>query len=120
MILEDLEVYKIAREISKEAWAVYQKLTWQDKKIMGDQFIRAIDSIGANLAEGFGRFHYLDKNKFNYNSRGSLLEAVYWLEIIHERGKIDKGVSNLLREKLDELHKRLNVYINSTKNQINK
>ncbi|GIV44793.1 MAG: hypothetical protein KatS3mg035_1916 [Bacteroidia bacterium] len=31
---------------------------------MGDQFVRATDSIGANIAEGYGRFHYLEKLKF--------------------------------------------------------
>jgi len=43
---------------------------------MGDQFIRSIDSITANIAEGFGRFHFLDRRKFYYNARGSLLEAI--------------------------------------------
>ncbi|HRZ29314.1 MAG TPA: four helix bundle protein [Candidatus Paceibacterota bacterium] len=45
--------------------------------IIGTQFITAIDSIGANIAEGCGRFHYLDKNKFMYNARGSLMESIY-------------------------------------------
>ena len=61
MDLKDLDVYKLAREISDEVWLIYEKLGWQDKKIFGDQFITAIDSIGSNIAEGFGRFHYLDK-----------------------------------------------------------
>ena len=66
MDLEDLEIYKLAKEISREAWKIYDDLSWQDNKIMGNQFISAIDSVGANIAEGFGKFHYLDKNKFNY------------------------------------------------------
>ena len=37
----------------------------------------SIGSIGSNLAEGYGRFHYLDRNKFNYNARGSLIEALH-------------------------------------------
>ncbi len=77
MELENLEVYKISREISELAWKEYEQLDWQDKKVMGDQWISALDSIGANIAEGFGRFHYLDKNKFNYNARGSLLEGIH-------------------------------------------
>lgn len=84
-----MEIYKLAGKINRESWEIYNKLNWQDKKIMGDQFISAVDSIGANIAEGFGRCHYLDKNKFNYNARGSLLESTYWLEILKERGKIN-------------------------------
>lgn len=82
MELKDLEIYKLARETNRETWQVYDKLNWQGKKIMGDQFISATDFMGANIAEGFGRYHYLDKNKFNYNARGSLLESIYWLEIL--------------------------------------
>lgn len=120
MDLKDLEIYKLAREISREAWAIYDNLSWQDKKIMGDQFISAIDSVGANIAEGFGRFHYLDKNKFNYNARGSLLESMHWLEILEERGKIINNSFDLLDEKLKKLHKKLNSFINSTKSQVSK
>ncbi len=89
--LQDLEVYKLARELSKIGWEIYQDLDWRDKKIMGDQFIEATDSFGANIAEGYGRYHYLDldKIKFFYNARGSLIEsAEHWIELLHERGKV--------------------------------
>jgi four helix bundle protein len=87
MKLGELEVYKLAREISREVWLIYERLDWRDKKIMGDQWIRSVDSISANVAEGFGRFHYLDKNKFNYNARGSLFEVLDWTDKLHEREK---------------------------------
>lgn len=117
MKLEDLEIYKLARETSHIAWKEYEKLDWQDKKVMGDQFICAIDSIGANIAEGFGRFHYLDKNKFNYNARGSLLESLHWIGVLHERKKIAVEKHTLLIEKLDVLHHKLNNYIKITREQ---
>ncbi len=120
MELEDLEIYKLAREIGKDAWEIYNKLSWQDKKIFGDQFITATDSVGANIAEGFGRFHFLDKNKFNYNSRGSLLESAYWLNLLSEREKVTKETANILQNKISKLHLKLNNYINSTKQQVNR
>jgi len=87
--LKDLEVYQLARELSKTGWDIYNPLDWQTKKTMGDQFITATDSFGANIAEGYGRFHYLDKIKFFYNARASLVEAAsHWLELLKERGKI--------------------------------
>ena len=46
--LKDLVVYRLARELSKIAWGIYSKLSWQEKKIIGDQFIESIDSVGAN------------------------------------------------------------------------
>lgn len=115
MDLEDLEVYKLAREISDEAWQIYNSLSWQDKKIIGDQWITAIDSIGANIAEGFGRYHYLDKNKFNYNARGSLFEALHWLKLLLKRKKISQSQFKSLENKLKNLGIKLNNYIQSLK-----
>lgn len=83
--LYNLEVYRISKSYSTAAWPVYSQLTWEYKKIIGDQMIRSIDSVGANIAEGYGRFHYLDKIKFYYIARGSLVESAHWLELMIER-----------------------------------
>jgi len=53
--LQDLEVYKLALELSKIGWKIYERLDWQTRKINGDQFIESTDSVGANIAEGYGR-----------------------------------------------------------------
>jgi len=70
--LENLEVYKYSCQLSEIAWDIYKDFDWQIKKIIGDQFIRSADSVGANIAEGYSRFHYLDKIRFYYNARASL------------------------------------------------
>jgi len=75
MILEDLEVYQLAVDISKLAWDIYNGLPKEHRFTQGNQFLEASDSIGANIAEGYGRYHYKDSLKFYYNSRGSLFEA---------------------------------------------
>ena len=75
ILVKDLEVYKLSRELSKLAWEIFSKFDWESKKIFGNQFVEATDSIGANIVEGYGRFHYLDKIKFYYNARASLNEA---------------------------------------------
>lgn len=109
-----LEVYKLARELSKLAWEIYKNFNWRDRKIVGDQFITAIDSIGANIAEGYGRFHYLDKIRFYYNARGSLLETLHWTELLYERELIDRNTYASLRKKIENLHMKLNLFIKST------
>ena len=63
MDLEDLEIYKIAVKISDLAWEIYQELPREFRFKTGQQFLSASDSIGANIAEGFGRFHYKDSMK---------------------------------------------------------
>ena len=117
MKLEDLETYKLAREVSGDAWEIYKDFPWETRKVIGDQFIRAIDSIGANIAEGRGRFHYLDRNKFNYNARGSLIESIHWIELLAERGIVQKEKGEALKNKIEDLNHKLNNYINATKEQ---
>ena len=118
--LKELKAYKLARELSKEAWVTYSKLSWQDKKIAGDQFMRAIDSIGANIAEGYLRFHYLDKIKFYYVARASLSEGCdHWLELLCERGKVREEKYIKMKEVSKKLAVKLNNFINSTYNSNN-
>ena len=90
MELQNLEVYQLARKISQSAWALYAGLSWQEKKIIGDQFISAVDSVGANIAEGWGRFHFLDRTRFNYHARGFLIESQHWLGLMVERSIVPK------------------------------
>lgn len=111
--LSQLKVYKLARKLSKIAWKIYENLGWRDKNTMGDQYIESTDSVGSNIAEGYGRFHYLDKVKFYFNSRGSLLESRHWIELLKERGKVK---DNLYKDYLNcykDLKPGLNGLINS-------
>jgi four helix bundle protein len=115
ILLKDLEVYQLARELSKIGWEIYNALDWKIKKINGDQFIEAVDSVGANIAEGYGRFHYLDKIKFFYNSRASLNECNdHWLELLNERKKVEKEKYMKFKEIAEKLSIKLNNFISST------
>ena len=117
ILLKDLEVYKLARALSGVAWATYETLAWQDKKIMGDQFIEAVDSIGANIAEGYKRYHYLDKVKFYYNARASLSEScAHRLELLVERNKISDKDFKEMKEIEGKLAIKLNNFIKTTCN----
>jgi len=113
ILLKDLKIYQKALIISNKSWEIYKNFTWQVKKTIGDQFIRAIDSIGANIAEGYGRFHYLDRIKFYYNSRGSLLESLHWLELLINRDLITKNDYNSITVLLEDLNLSLNAFIKS-------
>jgi len=113
--LQDLEVYQLARELSKIGWEIYNELDWQTKKIMGNQFISATDSVGANIAEGYSRFHYLEKIKFYYIARGSLIEANnHWLELLYERDKIEIEKYKKFQEISKKLSIKLNNFITAT------
>ena len=112
ILLKGLEVYKLAGELSGIGRRVYESLNWQDKKIMGGRFIEAPDAAGANIAGGYGRFHYLDKIKFYYNSRASLLESCqHWLELLRERNKIKKDNFKKIKDIQEKFLIKLNNFI---------
>jgi four helix bundle protein len=82
---------------------------------MGEQFIESIDSIGANIAEGYKRYHYLDRIKFYYNSKASFSEACeHWLELLYERKKITREEFEGAKSAEGKLSIKLNNFIEST------
>jgi four helix bundle protein len=74
---EDLDCWKHCRIlrlfVAKE---VVPALPKDERYRLGDQFLRAARSTTANIAEGYGRFHYLDNAKFCSNARGSCWEVL--------------------------------------------
>jgi four helix bundle protein len=116
--LKELKVYQLARQLCKMAWDIYSKMNFEDKRTMGEQFIRSTDSIGANIAEGYSRFHYLDKIRFYYYSRASQSEATeHWLELLFERGKISQVTFDTYKSISKELQIKLNNFIKTTKDE---
>jgi four helix bundle protein len=113
--LKNLEVYKMSRQLSSIAWKIFCRMGYEDKKHIGDQFLRSVDSVGANIAEGYGRFHYLDKVRFYYNARASHFEAfVHWLELLSERERISPEEFETINKKATSLQVKLNNFITVT------
>jgi four helix bundle protein len=108
--LKDLEIYQLSRKLSAIAWGIYSRLSYQEKKTWGDQMLESIDSVGANIAEGYGRYHYLEKMRFYFISRASLSEGKeHWLDLGFERGQISQ-------EEWDQIcviHKPLQIKLNN-------
>lgn len=67
------KAYNLKRRLKRE---VLPKFPRMEQYELRSQILRASRSSTANIAEGWGRFHYLDSNKFYYNSRGSLAEIL--------------------------------------------
>jgi four helix bundle protein len=78
--LNDVEAYKVAFNLSNYLWPMIQKWPNSDRDTVGKQYMRAADSISANLAEGFGRFSKKDKINFYRYARGSVYECFDWNE----------------------------------------
>ena len=115
--LESFPLLKKAEKIGDDIWSATDHWQRFDREVIGSQMIRATDSIGANLAESYGRFHYGEKLQFLYYARGSLYETKFWLGRSHRRNLISDEAHTTIFTQLNELAKELNGYINYMRNK---
>lgn len=73
---EDLECYQLGKQVFKEAYRVVSLLPPEEKYNLADQLHRAATSVILNIAEGYGRYHFLDCLRFYYIARGSINEVL--------------------------------------------
>lgn len=118
LTLNDIDAYKRSLNLSNYVWDIIISWEWFAKQTVGIQFVRAIDSVSANLAEGFGRYKKLDKIHFYRISFGSMKESLDW----NEKAKIRKLLAreqyeHILRE-LKTLPLEINQLIKFTREKL--
>ena len=109
---EELECWKEAVVLRKRIRVITKSFPADEKYKLTDQLIRASRSVTANIAEGFGRFHYLENSKFCRNSRGSLTEILDHLILDEEEGYITMEELDELKTETNKCIRILNGYIN--------
>ena len=115
--LEDLRVLRDAEVMANSIWR--QVMEWEPfaREVVGGQLARAADSIGANIAEAFGRFHFGEKLQFLYYARGSLFETKYWLNRSLERRLMLPAQASDYANQLPGIARQLNAFAGSLKSQ---
>ncbi|MDD5074148.1 MAG: four helix bundle protein [Candidatus Shapirobacteria bacterium] len=116
--LDDVIAYKISSELSDYVWMIVSGWDWFSKKTLGYQWVESTDSVASNIAEGWGRFHKRDKQKFYYNARGSVYESAHWLKRAGVRGLIENKEKDFVLNKLRILPKEINLLIKITQNKL--
>jgi four helix bundle protein len=116
--LEDFKAYNRAMDLGEAVWSIVALWNFFEKDTVGKQFVKAADSIAANLAEGLGRYHYKETKNFSYYSRGSLFETKTWLTKAMNRNLVSKEQHATLILELDVIGKMINGYIKSI-NEVN-
>lgn len=114
---ENLRVMQLAETVAGNSWEIVKSWDSFAKDTIGKQMVRAIDSIGANIAESFGRFHYGEKIQFLYYARGSLFEAKYWINLAFKRNLITNEQQAKFAKELEQTAKQINSFANSLKAQ---
>lgn len=117
---EDLNAYKIAREIRKEIAELTKSFPKHEEYRLRDQMIRSSRSATANIAEGHGRHYYKENLKFCIMSRGSLNETIYHLTVALDEKYITEETFEQLRTKIRTNIKVLNGYMSYLKKLLEK
>lgn len=118
--LNDVTPYKRAFPLSNRVWTIVIRWDHFAKDTIGKQWVRSIDSISANLAEGFGRYTRKDKAKFYYYAQGSVKESLDWLLKAKIRNLITTDEYDELFSDLSSLPKEINQLIKLTFEQLSR
>ena len=117
--LSDLEIYQLSMQLGDSVWEIVLKWDYFAKDVIGKQWGRAIDSVAANISEGYGRFSFLEMRQFVRIARGSLVEHITWLKKATTR----KLVAETEYDNLDKettLSIKINNYLTYIQKQIDK
>lgn len=113
----DLETWKIAHSLVLEIYKITEGFPKEEIFGIISQLRRAISSVTANIAEGFARYHFKDKIRFYYQSRGSIAEVKNFLFLSKDLGYITDQKCEHLNKRADEASRLINGMIRSIENQ---
>ena len=117
----DLEVYRLAREVSKEIYIVSKEFPGEERYSLTDQVRRSSRSIGAQIAESWGKrkyeLHFISKLT---DADSEQLETQYWLEVAEESSYISSEMSKGLLLKCESIGKMLQSMVDKSSSFCNK
>jgi four helix bundle protein len=114
---KELEVYKLAREVSKEIFIMSKEFPKEEKYSLTDQIRRSSRSVGAQIAEAWGKrryeMHFISKLT---DADAEQLETQHWLEVSEESHYIDSVTRDHLLCKCESIGKMLYSMIDKSSN----
>jgi four helix bundle protein len=111
---KDLLVWKLARELRILVYSLLKSLPVEERYALSSQLRRAAQSIGANIAEGFGRYSYQENIQFSRQARGSAYEVRDHLVTALDAGFITSQQCSDADELAQRVIQSLNGYIRAT------
>jgi len=108
---EDLDVYKVCRESRKRLSKLVKTFPPEEKYRLVDQIIRASRSVTANIAEGYGRYHYQENIQFCRQARGSVCELLDHINTALDEEYISREIHDDYRKDILRAVQVINGYI---------
>ena len=110
--LETLQVWQRSLAFAvKVCHEILPGLPTPEKWSLTDQLRRSVQSIPANIAEGYGRFYFQESIRFCYIARGSLEETFSHLTLARRLDYLPDEDYRPLANEIQELRRMLNGYI---------
>jgi four helix bundle protein len=109
--LENFELYNASRRLRKKTYEFIKQLPAEEKYCLGSQMRRAAVSVSNNIAEGHGRWHYLENVHFCCIARGSIDELIDDYNTCTDEGYGQTGFPEELKKDARQLIAKVNSYI---------
>jgi four helix bundle protein len=110
----DLEAWKSSHQLTLEIYRITKSFPGDERFGVIDQLRRASSSMTANIAEGWGRFHYLDRINFYYQARGSTCEVQNFLILSRDLGYLQPSEFDKLNQLTEKCYRIISGLIRST------
>ncbi len=111
----DLEVYKLAREVSLEIFKMSKDFPIEERYSLTDQIRRSSRSVGAQIAEAWGKrryeLHFISKLT---DSDSEQLETQHWIDVSEESGYIKSDKCQILLQKCEQIGKMIQSMIDKS------
>jgi four helix bundle protein len=114
---ETLDMWQAARLLRRNISGLVRSLPPSEKLRLADQMVRASRSVTANIAEGYGRYHYQENIQFCRQGRGSLFELMDHLTVCQDEGYVPPEIFESAKGQVFDTIKLLNGYISYLRKQ---
>ena len=112
-----LDAWKEGHKLALLIYEETKSFPREEKYGLIDQLRRAAVSITANIAEGFGRYHYADKIRFYYQARGSVKEVQNFIFLAKDLGYLIEDIAKKIWLQSQRSEKLINGLIRSVEKQ---
>src|SRR6266542_1498653 len=114
---EDLECYQLALEVMAKVHTFSKTLPSDEKYDLYAQIRRASKNVTGNIAEAYGRFHYLDSLHYYSIARGELNETLSRLIEARVLQYLPQSEFELLYKLIRQTEQTLNGYMSYVRRQ---
>lgn len=115
---EKIRAWQLGRKFKKNLYKITSSFPSNEKYRLVSQIRRAAISTTANIAEGYGRYHFKETIQFARQARGSVSEILDHLYTSLDENYISEKIFNDLYKQGREIEKAINGYIKFLKSQM--